>query len=232
MTLNAIAIDDEPKALEVVQLHAAKVPFLNLKACFTNAFDAIPYLQTNQIDLIFLDIKMPDISGIDFISCLQKVPMVIFTTAYSEYAVQGFELNALDYLLKPFSLTRFTKSCNKALDLHSLRRSEPQNFIFIKTGYEEEKVLLDNILFIEAEGNYVSFILQNKKLLSRQSMTEVASQLPETRFIRIHRSYLIAIDKIEKISRQELFIAGHALPVGASYEEKITEIRERIKQQK
>ncbi|TDE10020.1 LytR/AlgR family response regulator transcription factor [Dyadobacter psychrotolerans] len=232
MTLNAIAIDDEPKALEVVKMHAAKVPYLTLKACFTNAFEAIPYLQTNQIDLIFLDIKMPDISGIDFINCLQKVPMVIFTTAYSEYAVQGFELDALDYLLKPFSLTRFTKSCNKALDLHLLRKPVNQNFIFVKTGYEEEKVLLDDLLYVEAEGNYISFILKNKKLLSRQSMTEVTSQLPETRFIRIHRSYLIAIDKIEKISRQELMIAGQALPIGASYEEKINEIRERIKERK
>ena len=230
MNLKAIAIDDEPKALEVVKAHAAKVPFLELKICFTNAFEAIPYLQKNKIDLIFLDIKMPDISGIDFIKCLQKVPMVIFTTAYSEYAIQGFELDALDYLLKPFSLPRFTKSCNKALDLYNLRNGELPGFIFVKTGYEEEKVFLDEIIYVEAEGSYVSFILKSKKLLSRQSMVDVSVLLPENQFARIHRSYIIALNKIEKISRQELLVGGYSLPVGASYEEKLNEIRLRIKQ--
>ncbi|WP_221394856.1 LytTR family DNA-binding domain-containing protein [Dyadobacter sp. NIV53] len=232
MNISAIAIDDEPKALEVVKLHAAKVPFLDLKSCFTNAFEAIPYLQKQKIDLIFLDIKMPDISGIDFINCLQKVPMVIFTTAYSEYAVQGFELDALDYLLKPFSLARFTKSCNKALEIHTLRNGERQNFIFVKTGYEEEKVFLEEIFYVEAEGNYVSFILKNKKILSRQSLVHVAMILPEHQFVRIHRSFIIAINKIERISKQELLVAGVSLPVGASYEEKVNEIRERIKERK
>jgi len=228
MNLKAIAIDDEPKALEVVKAHAAKVPFLELKNCFTNAFDAITYLQKNKIDLILLDIKMPDISGTDFIKCLQKVPMVIFTTAYSEYAVQGFELDALDYLLKPFSLARFTKSCNKALDIFNLRKGEQSDFIFIKTGYQEEKVFFNEILYVEAEGSYVSFILKNKKLLSRQSLVDVSMILPENQFIRIHRSYIIAVNKIEKISRQELFIAGFSVPVGASYEEKFNEIRLRV----
>lgn len=230
MILKAIAIDDEPKALEVVQMHAAKVPFINLKHCFTNAFEAIPYLQKNKTDLIFLDIKMPDISGIDFINCLQNVPMIIFTTAYSEYAVQGFELDVLDYLLKPFSLARFTKSCNKALDIHTLRNGEQSNSIFVKTGYEEEKVFLDEILYIEAEGNYASFVLKTKKLLSRQSLVDISLILPENQFIRIHRSYIIALNKIEKISRQELVIAGISLPLGASYEEKLNEIRQRIRQ--
>ena len=232
MIINAIAIDDEPKALDVVKAHAAKVPFLDLKQCFTNAFEAIPYLQRQKIDLIFLDIKMPDISGIDFINCLQKVPLVIFTTAYSEYAVQGFELDALDYLLKPFSLGRFTKSCNKALEIHTLRNGEPRNFIFVKTGYEEEKVFLDDILYVEAEGNYVSFILKNKKLLSRQSLVDVVMLLPENQFIRVHRSFIIAFNKIERIAKQELLVAGISIPVGASYEEKINEIRERIKDRK
>ena len=117
MLLTALAIDDEPRALDVVQMHAAKVPFLRLEATFTNAFEAIPYLQQHTIDLLFLDIKMPDISGIEFLNCLQKVPMVIFSTAYSEYAVKGFELNAVDYLLKPYSLVRFTQACNKALEM-------------------------------------------------------------------------------------------------------------------
>jgi DNA-binding LytR/AlgR family response regulator len=229
--IKAIAIDDEPKALEVVQLHAAKVPFLDLENSFTNAFNAIQHLQTHKIDLIFLDIKMPDISGIEFMSCLPKPPMVVFTTAYSDYAVQGFELDAVDYLLKPFSLARFTRSCNKALAILSVRNDDVEKFIFLKTGYEEEKVMLKEILYVEAEGNYVSVVLSGKKLLSRQSMTEVTIQLPETEFIRIHRSFVIALDKIEKIGRQEIVIGGKSIPIGASYDEKLMEIRTRIRVQ-
>ncbi|CAG5009855.1 Transcriptional regulatory protein BtsR [Dyadobacter sp. CECT 9275] len=229
MNLNAIAIDDEPNALDVVRLHAAKVPFLDLKSCFTNAFEAIPYLQKNKVDLIFLDIKMPDISGIEFVNSLPKVPMVIFTTAYSEYAVQGFELDALDYLLKPFSLARFTKACNKALEVQNLRDGKAKEFIFVKTGYEDVKVLLSEIVYIEAEGNYVVFVLKNKKMLSRLSMQEVSQLLPESSFMRIHRSYIISLDHIEKITRQEIFLEGSSIPVGASYEEKLAEIRTRMK---
>jgi two-component system, LytTR family, response regulator len=228
MNLNAIAIDDEPRALEVVQMHAAKVPFLDLKATFTDAFEAIPYLQKNKIDLIFLDIKMPDISGIEFVNILQKVPMVIFTTAFSEYAVKGFELDAVDYLLKPFSLARFTKACNKALEIKTLNNEETPNFVFLKTGYEEEKVLLDDILYIEADGNYMAYMLPNKKLLCRQNITECLTQMPHNQFIRIHRSYIVAVNKIQKISRQSVWVAGKELIIGASYEEKLFEIREKL----
>ncbi|WP_234736820.1 LytR/AlgR family response regulator transcription factor [Tellurirhabdus bombi] len=226
--LTAIAIDDEPQALDVVQLHAAKVSFLDLKARFTDAFEALPYLQKNQIDLIFLDIKMPDISGIEFVNCLQKVPMVIFTTAYSDYAVQGFELDAIDYLLKPFSLARFLKSCNKALEVKTLRSKEADKSILIKTGYEEELIPLNSILYIEADGNYLTFMLKDRKLVSRQTMSDILLVLPEVQFVRIHRSYIIALHKIDKIGRQEITVAGHKIPVGASYDEKIADIRTRL----
>lgn len=229
MTLTAVAIDDEPQALEVIKLHATKVAFVDLKASFTDAFEAIAWLQSNRADLLFLDIKMPDISGVDVVKCLPKVPMVIFTTAYSDFAVQGFELDAVDYLLKPFSLARFLKACTKALDTQVLRSDKGQPFIFVKTGYEEEKVMLDDILYIEAEGNYLIFVLKNRKLLSRQTMTELLANLPANRFIRVHRSYCVAVDKIEKIARQEITIAGQAIPIGASYEESILTIRAQLK---
>lgn len=228
MPLTAIAIDDEPNALEVIKLHAAKVAFLDLKATFTDAFEAIAYLQTNRIDLLFIDIKMPDISGIEVIRCLSKVPMVVFTTAYSDYAVEGFELDAVDYLLKPFSLARFLKACNKAVDIQSFRSEKTDHFIFIKTGYEEEKVLLDDILYIEADGNYLTFVLKNRKLLTRQSMTEILRQLPPQQFIRVHRSYTIAVGKVDKIARQELTVAGYTIPVGASYDDAVSTIRARL----
>ncbi|MFN3488406.1 MAG: LytR/AlgR family response regulator transcription factor [Emticicia sp.] len=226
--ISAIAIDDEPRALDVIEIHAQKVPFLDLKATFTDAFEAIPYLQQNKIDLIFLDIKMPDISGIEFVHILQKTPMIVFTTAYSEYAVKGFELDAIDYLMKPFSLARFTKACNKALEMKLSRSEEAPNFIFLKTGYEEEKVLLDDILYIEAEGNYMAYILPNKKLLCRQNIGECISQLPTNQFIRIHRSYIVALNKIQKITRQSVWVAGNEISVGASYEEKLGKIRAKL----
>jgi len=232
MTLTAIAIDDEPRALDVVQMHADKVSFLDLKATFTDAFEAIPYLQQNSIDLLFLDIKMPDISGIEFVNCLQQVPMVVFSTAYSEYAVQGFELNAIDYLLKPYSLVRFTQACNKALEIKQLRQGAfpektlaTQGFIFVKTGYEQEKIWLRDLLYLEAEGNYVAYILPARKLLCRQSIAEALAQLPERQFVRIHRSYVVGVGHIHKIGRQDVWIHNREIPVGASYEEKLTEIR-------
>ncbi|AFK04084.1 two component transcriptional regulator, LytTR family [Emticicia oligotrophica DSM 17448] len=229
MNISAIAIDDEPRALEVIEIHAQKVPFLELKATFTDAFEAIPYLQQNKIDLIFLDIKMPDISGLEFVGILQKSPMIIFTTAYSEYAVNGFELDAVDYLLKPFSLVRFTKACNKALEIKTLKNgATEQDFIFIKTGYEEEKVLFDDILYIEAEGNYMAYVLANRKLLCRQNISDCINQLPSNQFVRIHRSFIIAYNKVQKITRQSVWVAGNEISIGASYEEKIPEIRQRL----
>lgn len=236
MILTALAIDDEPRALEVIQIHAAKVPFLRLEGTFTNAFEAIPYLQQHSIDLLFLDIKMPDISGIEFLHCLQKVPMIVFSTAYSEYAVKGFELNAVDYLLKPYSLVRFTQACNKALEIKQLRlNSAPEGtslnaqFIFVKTGYEQEKVELKELLYLEAEGNYVGYILPYRQLLCRQSITDALLTLPEQHFIRIHRSFVVALAHIQRISRHGVWINDREIPVGASYESSLNAVKAALK---
>lgn len=217
----AIAIDDEPIALDVVTAHASKVPFIELKATFTNAFDAIVYLQQNKVDLIFLDIKMPDISGIDFLKSLNVPPMVVFTTAYSEHAVKSFELDALDYLLKPFPLSRFLKACNKALELYNLRsrKTEPENnFIFIKDGYEQVKVMLEDIYYLEASGNYTQIHLSNQKILStRVTINEMQLLLPARQFIRTHRTFIIARNKISKFDRTQVWIEHKAIPIGATY---------------
>ncbi|MBJ6119273.1 response regulator transcription factor [Pontibacter sp. BT310] len=217
--MRAIAIDDEPMALEVVRLHAAKVPYLELVACFTDAFKALEFLQNESVDLLFLDIKMPDISGLEFVTSLQKKPMVIFTTAYTEHAVTSFELDAIDYLLKPFSLPRFIKACNKAHELLQLRGTTTpvKDYIFLKTGYEQVKVFYEEILYMEAAGNYVTFVLQDKKLLSRMTINELSEQLPTDKFIRVHRSYIVAKDRIDKIERHQVTIKGNEVPVGASY---------------
>src|SRR5437868_9952603 len=162
--MQAIAIDDEPMALEVIKTLAAHVVFMELKACFTNAFEAAEYLQKTKVDLIFLDIKMPTISGTDLLKTIPHPPMVIFTTAYSEHAVQSFELDAIDYLLKPFSLPRFLKACNKALKQYELQNNSGGSAtslpsVFIKSGYEQVKVELADILYAESSGNYMQFAL-------------------------------------------------------------------------
>lgn len=221
--LTAIAIDDEPLALEVVRSHAAKVPFLELKAEFTDAFKAMEYLQHESVDLLFLDIKMPDITGIDMLSCLNKKPMVIFTTAYSEHAVESFELDAIDYLLKPFSLARFTKACNKALEQHNLRENatSKKDYLFLKTGYDQMRVDFADICYLEATGNYVTFVLADKSVVSRMTITEVESLLPSGQFLRIHRSFIAAVNKIDKIERHQVTVNGAILPVGNSYYQNI-----------
>ena len=226
--LTAIAIDDEPIALDVVKNLSAKIPFIELKATFTNAFEAISFLNKEKIDLIFLDIKMPDISGIDFIKSIPNPPMVIFTTAYSEHAVQSFELDAIDYLLKPFSLSRFLKACNKANEQHEFKKNNSitanVDSIFIKSGYEQIRVALSDILYAESNGNYMQFVLADKKILSRLTMNETEALLPFKDFIRIHRSYIVAKKYITKMDKTNVWINTTELPVGANYANEIAKI--------
>jgi len=219
--LIAIAIDDEPIALEVIKSHAAKVPFVELKATFTNAFEAIDFLQKNKTDLLFLDIKMPDISGIEFFKSLTNPPMVIFTTAYSEHAVEGFEVSAVDYLLKPFSLSRFLKACTKANDLLALKSGTPRHIdhIFLKDGYEQVKIMFDDILYIEASGNYLNIFLKDQqKLMTRSTINDLSVQLPENDFTRVHRSYIVNNKKVEKFNKQAVFIGFSEIPIGNTYQ--------------
>ena len=223
--MKAIAIDDEPIALEVVKSHASKVPFLELKAAFTDAFEALEYLQKESIDLIFLDIKMPDISGIDFFNSLNKKPLLIFTTAYTEHAVTSFEMDAVDYLLKPFSFARFLKSCNKAFELYNYRNAaEPADYLFVKDGYEQLKINYDEILFLEAAGNYVTFILKDKKVMSRSTFSELINLLPSDKFIRVHRSYVVSVDKIDKLERHQLTINKITIPMSEAYRKDVASV--------
>lgn len=217
----AIAIDDEPIALDVVKSHASKVPYIELAATFTNAFDAITFLQANKTDLIFLDIKMPDINGIDFLNSLSNPPMVVFTTAYSEHAVKSFELDAIDYLLKPFSLPRFLKACNKAQELYMLRNNATEQlqpeYLFVKDGYEQIKVVVDDILYIEASGNYTQIHLSNKLLSTRVPLNEMLQLLNVKKFVRVHRAFIVAKGKIDKFDRTQVWIGEKSIPIGATY---------------
>jgi len=223
--LKAIAIDDEPIALEVIKNLAANVVFMEMAACFTNSFLAMDYLQKNKIDLIFLDIKMPNISGIDFLKSIPNPPMVIFTTAYSEHAVQSFELDAIDYLLKPFSLPRFLKACNKAHEQYALRKNNHlpavTPSVFIKSGYEQVRVNLDDILYAESVGNYMQFVLAGKNIVSRLTMGEAEALLPPSAFIRIHRSFIVSAKHITKVDKRTVWIDKKELPVGTAFIDEI-----------
>ncbi len=221
--MKAIAIDDEPIALEIVRSHASKVPFLDLKAEFTDAFKALEYLQKESIDLLFLDIKMPDISGIDFFNSLSKKPLLIFTTAYSEHAVTSFEMDAVDYLLKPFSLSRFIKGCNKAFELYNFRNaSETTDHLYIKTGYEQIKVFYEDILYLEATGNYVTFATKDKSILSRSTFIEAINLLPPDKFVRVHRSFVVAVNKIDKVERHQVTINHKTIPLSEAFRQSLT----------
>jgi two-component system LytT family response regulator len=224
--IKAIAIDDEPIALEIVKTLAAKIGFLEIAGVYTDAFEAAKRLQQDQIDLVFLDIKMPDISGIEFIRSIPSKPMVIFTTAYSEHAVESFELDAVDYLLKPFSQARFLKACNKAYELYELRRGTPAGpeHVFIKVGYGQVRVRLSDILYIQSTGNYMQFVLQDEKLLSRLTMSEAEALLPTADFVRIHRSYVVASDKVSRVERDSVWIGDRELPIGGGYAKEIGRI--------
>jgi len=224
--LKAIAIDDEPIALEVIKNLAEEVGMVSIEACFTNAFRALEYVQKHKPDLLFLDIKMPSISGIDLLKSIPDPPMVIFTTAYSEHAVQSFELNAVDYLLKPFSLPRFLKACNRAHELYELKsRGEGRaDTIFIKSGYEQIRVALNDILYAEGTGNYVQFALTKQNITSRLTMNDAEAVLPKPAFLRVHRSYIVAVKHITKIEKRTVWIGAKEIPVGDGYRENIEKV--------
>lgn len=226
MPMTAIAIDDEPIALRIIESHAARVPYIELKAVFTDAFKAIDYLQKEPVDLLFLDIKMPDISGIDFYNTLHKKPLLIFTTAYSEHAVTSFEMDAVDYLLKPFSLARFIKACNKANELFNFRNTAGESdHLYVKTGYEQVKVEYDDILYLEAAGNYVSFILKDKTILSRSTIAEIVNSLPASKFARVHRSFIVALSRIDKIEKHQVTIKGTTIPVSENFAQNLSSLK-------
>lgn len=222
--ITAIAIDDEPIALDIVDRYAQKVPYITLEAKFSNAFDALEYLRRKQIDLLFLDVKMPDISGIDFFNRLSKKPMLIFTTAYSEHAVTGFELEAIDYLLKPFSFPRFLKACNKANE--QKQPVSTVNHIFVKDGINMVRIDFDQILFVEATGNYIKYILRGKSILVRMTVKEALELLPTHQFLQVHRSYIINLKLVEKVERHLVLIADHIIPISSSY---ISDLKEKLK---
>lgn len=224
--ITAIAIDDEPLALKVIQKFAAQSPEIDLLSCFTQTHEASRFLEASAVDLIFLDINMPSISGIDFLRRMSEPPKVIFTTAYSEYAVEGFNLNAVDYLLKPFTFDRFRTAVEKAQYQLKGNYSEvvAEPHLMIRADYSLIKVFLKDILLIESLDNYVKLHLNGQKpVLARMPLKTIADMLPKTAFARIHRSYIVPLARIKSIRSKMVYIDGYELPIGSSFERELME---------
>lgn len=227
--ITAIAIDDEPLALKLVSQHCEKVEFLQLKKVFTNPDEAEAHLKENKVDLIFLDIQMPDINGIQFYKNLTQPPLVIFTTAFSDYAVDGFNVDAVDYLLKPFEFDRFEKAINKAkeqLEFFAIQEVN-SNALFVKVNYEMKKINLKDIDLIEALDDYIKIFIKPMPVLTLMTLKSVLEKLPQHEFIRVHRSYIIPISKIEKFNKTKIFVAGKEIPIGSSYGDVFDKLIER-----
>lgn len=222
MSINCLAIDDEPLALDVIEEYVNKVPFLNLIGKFTDPVEATAELHKGSIDLIFLDIQMPDLTGLEFLNTLERKPAVIFTTAYDEYALESYDFNTIDYLLKPISFDRFMKAVNKAQELLSSGADAAENkFIFIKSDYKIHKIATDDIAYIEGYKDYVRIYTPEKRFVTRESMKNMEALLSKDRFLRIHRSYIISIDKFSAIEGNMIILGEEKLPIGKSYKEQV-----------
>lgn len=218
--IKAIAIDDETPALQVLESYCSKTNLISLEKVFTNTVDALKYLEQHVVDLLFLDVHMPAISGIDFYKSLSRKAMLIFTTAYSEYAVEGFNMKAADYLLKPFRYKRFLQAATKAKRQFDLQEHTGlEGYLFVHSGYSLQKIALADILFIEGLDDYLKIHSKNQPpLTARLTLEAIHEQLPPGHFVRIHRSYIVSPGKVEAFRNRILTIGGEEIIVGSSYE--------------
>ncbi|WP_194777377.1 LytR/AlgR family response regulator transcription factor [Pararhodonellum marinum] len=237
MKIRCIAVDDEPLALDLVCKFIDQTAFLSLEGRFESAIEALGYLHQHEVDLVFLDIQMPDLSGMDLARVLEgkanaKKPKIIFTTAYNQFAIESYKVDALDYLLKPFGYDEFLRAANKAYQLYQQQNSEPsakesekQSYIFLKVEYQLVKVMLQDILYVEGYKDYVKVHLLGKPnpLLSLSSMKNMEDLLPDQQFMRIHRSFIINLDHIDSVSRNMVNIGNTQITVSDNYKETFLE---------
>ncbi len=229
--MECIAIDDEPLALDVIRYHSERIPFIRLKAVFIDAFKALDYIHDNAVDLVFMDISMPDISGLNLIKSLPDPPMVVFTTAYSSYAAESYEVSAVDYLVKPILFDRFLTACNKAhavyktgSGMYDSDRENVSNFVIVKSGHESFKINFEMIQYIEAEGNFVNFVTSDRKIITRLSIKEALKLLPQEQFIQVHRSFIISLSYLTKFENHQLLVANKYIPLGGSYRQNFMDL--------
>jgi len=229
MKINCIAIDDEPLALDIIKDYCSKVVFLDLMKIFDNAIESIEYLRSHKVDLIFLDIQMEELTGIQLLHALKQRPYVIFTTAYDTYAIQGFELDIIDYLLKPISFERFVKSVDKVyekMQTDQMLKVKPEPvvaapsedaYFFVKTETRMEKVRYIDVLYIEGMGDYWRIITPGKRIMTLLNYKKLEEMLPPRQFIRVHKSFIVAVDKIDSIERNRIKIADRLIPVSETF---------------
>jgi len=229
--INCVIVDDEPLAREGIANYVREVDFLHLTGTCEHPLELIKILDQNQVDLIFLDIQMPKMNGLDFLKIVKNPPMVIITTAYPSYALEGFQLNVLDYLLKPITFERFFKSANKAKDYHRLLNQSMStdsqkieaiaDYFFIKCGNKYEKIYFEDILYVEGMQNYVTIFTDKGKYLTLLNLKSLEQNLHSELFIRVHKSYIVSIRKIEGIEGNEIFIQTHRIPISRNYREQV-----------
>lgn len=229
--IKCLIVDDEPLALDIIEDYISKIPFLTLYKRLQNPIEALSLVQEEKIDLVFLDVQMPELTGIQFLKIANNKCKVILTTAYPEYALDGYEHNVVDYLLKPIAFDRFYKAAQKAQDLLCNVPSQPMpvaetttvtnsfthDFIFVKTEYKIQKIYLDDILFIEGLKDYISIYTKTERIITLQSMKKIDEGLPNHLFVRVHKSYIVALDKIESIERSRIMMGDKVIPVGDTY---------------
>lgn len=227
--LNCLIVDDEPLALDLMESYVNKTPFLQLAGRCNSAIAAMEAIRTTPVDLIFLDIQMPELNGLEFSKMISDTTKIIFTTAFQQYALDGFKVNALDYLLKPISYQEFLQAANKALKWFELIRGQSQpeapDSIFIKTEYKLMQIFLNEILYVEGLKDYVKIYLDNgaEPILSLMSMKSVEERLPSGKFMRVHRSFIVQLDKIKTIERNRIVFGKAHIPISDSYKEQFTE---------
>jgi DNA-binding LytR/AlgR family response regulator len=240
--IDCIAIDDEPLALDIITDYARKIPFLNLVNTFDNALESLEYLKHYKIDLLLLDIQMDDLTGIQLLNVIKQKPMVIFTTAYDKFAVQGYELDALDYLLKPISFERFLRAVDKAYDRlaprmdalpivetppkHQSAQHNGDDYMFVKTEFHLEKVRFSDILFVEGMGDYLLIQTPTGRIMTLQNFKKIEEVLPQGQFQRVHKSYIVAMDKINKIERNRIYINQKIIPISDTYKKAFYDVLE------
>jgi two-component system LytT family response regulator len=221
--MNCIILDDEPLAIEVLRDYVAKVPYLACRGSFRDPVKALSFLRTHDVDLIFLDMSMPGLTGIQFLKSLTKQPFVIFTTAYTRYAVESYDFDAVDYLLKPIEFDRFCRAVNKAYELQEQKvrgaeaEHEDRKTVLIKSGTGYHMVHIDEIQFLKGTGNYVTFVTTQRKILSLLSLKQACEMLPASTFLRVHKSFIVNLDRIELIEKDKVKIGEFLIPIGESY---------------
>lgn len=224
MIIECIIVEDEPLALERIKGYVQKISYLNLIGEFNNGVDALAFMKTDQVDLIFLDIEMDDLTGIELLKTLVSPPNIIITTAYENYALQGYELNITDYLMKPFSFERFLQAVEKTYDNLKTNDIDDKDYLFVKTEYRMEKVSFNDILYVEGMVDYRNVQTPTKKILTLQTFGELEKRLLKDKFCRVHKSYLVSIEPIEFVQRNRIKIGEKRIPISETYKNRFFEL--------